>query len=460
MAKLGSTLLLVGGIAAVALVAWRLRAGEAPAKEGGGRPPFVLSVTLAPLERDVMRPVAHLTGVVRSNQHARIGFESAGRIVEMPVDEGQQVETDALLARIDDRDAQAGLARAKAQLQRAERELEQTLSGEREEDKRRLAAELAAREAEAELARRDVERGRGLRTENVISQGEFDALEAGFTAAQARVEAARETLAVAQAGARPEEIAVARAEVELRRSEVDVAERELAKTRLIAPFAGSVVRRSVALGASVLVGQQVFELVDLGRLEIEIDLPPRVAATVELGAIARATLDEHPGATLAVRLDSLVPLADDTTRHFRALARIPKDAESAHLFKPGMFARVELETRSIPDAWIAPADAVRITPQGPVVALARPGGPPGMGGAPTFTAELVPVRVIASNSGRSALTSLAAPFAAGDQVVVIGVDMAFPGATLAPRPQPVAGAQGAEPAVEGAGEKPTQEKQP
>jgi RND family efflux transporter MFP subunit len=433
MAKIGSAVWLVGGALVLAAVVWRLRAEDPAPEQGGGRPPFVLSVTLAPLERGNLEPRASLTGVVRSNQHARMGFELPGRIVELAVDQGDEVAQGALLARLDDRDAQAGLLRAKSQLELAQRELEATLAGERDEDKRRLAAELEAREAEAELARRDVERGRGLVADSIISQGEFDIFEAAYNAAQARARAAKEELAAAQAGARVEEIAVARAAVELRRSEHAVAERELEKTRLVAPFAGVIVRRSAALGDSITLGQQVLELVDFAHRELEIDVPGHVAAKLADRAKARVTLDERPGVELDLEVHSLIPLADDSSRHFRAIARLAEGQDPERAFVPGMFARVDLETRPLREVWIAPADAVRITPQGPLVVLARPGGAPDMGGAPTFTAELVPVRELANSAGRSALEPLSGAFAAGDQVVVIGVDMAFPGAALAPR---------------------------
>ncbi len=424
---------LVAGALALGAVAWRLNSGASPAPSAGGRPPFVLSVTLAPLERGELRPRASLTGVVRSSQRSRMGFEVAGRIVELGVQEGDEVAQGAVLARLDERDAQAGLVRARAQLERASRELERVLAGEREEDRRRLAADLEAREAEAELARRDSERARGLAAGDVISAGELDAFEAAHAASAARVRAAREALAAAQAGARVEEVAVARAEVELRHSELAVAERELEKTRLAAPFAGVVVQRPAALGDSVAAGAPVLELVDFARREIEIDVPGYVAAALRSGAVARATLDEHPGQVLELTLRTIVPLADDSSRHFRALAPLDAAQDSERRFAPGMFARVELELEPLRDAWIAPADAVRITPQGPIVVRARPGGAPDMTGAPTSTAEFVAVKPLASADGKTALAPLNGSFAAGDELVVIGVDMAFPGAALAAR---------------------------
>jgi len=53
-------------------------------------------------------------GTIGATQHAEMGFEVAGRVIEFPVEEGQRVEEGQQLARLDDRDYQARLDSAKA----------------------------------------------------------------------------------------------------------------------------------------------------------------------------------------------------------------------------------------------------------------------------------------------------------------------------------------------------------
>src|SRR6056297_2730274 len=64
-----------------------------------------------------------LPGTLEAWESVQMAFEVSGRIVELPVLEGQQVAAGALLARIDDRDYRSRLEAAEAQLTQAESEL-------------------------------------------------------------------------------------------------------------------------------------------------------------------------------------------------------------------------------------------------------------------------------------------------------------------------------------------------
>ena len=56
------------------------------------------------------------SGQIRAGETAELGFEVAGRIIELPVKEGQQVNEGDMLARLDPADYQAGLNQAEAEL--------------------------------------------------------------------------------------------------------------------------------------------------------------------------------------------------------------------------------------------------------------------------------------------------------------------------------------------------------
>jgi len=451
-----ATFLGLGALALLGVGAWMIFS-EPEREPPAGRPPYVLPVTLAEVERGTLRPRVRLTGTVSSADHASLGFEVGGRIAALPTREGERVAEGAVLARLDGLEQQAALHRAEAAAARAERDLERWLAGSREEEKRRLAAELAVRKAEAELARKEVARGRDLVASKVISQSQFDTLVAEGQAAEARVAAAQEELSQAEAGTRAEEIEVQRAEVALRRSEVEIARVALAKTVLTAPFEGVISERLAALGDSVAAGQVVYVLVDLTRREIEVDVPSLHAVHLAENARAVVALDEDPEFALETELDTLVPVADRESRNFRGLIRLAADQDRELALKPGLFVRVELALEPLRDVLIVPSDCVRLVQKGPIVVRAveaappgegepaalpaSPGGPPAghggppgdHGGPPPLSAEWVSVRVLGSDAGRSAIRPLEGELAAGDRVVLTGVDLAFPNAPLLPR---------------------------
>ncbi len=443
MKSVGSALVFGAGLAAVVAVGWWLRTSEAEGEEPGAPPPFFLPVTLAQVELGDLTPRARITGTVSSARHARLGFDVAGRVRALAVREGEVVTAGTVLARLWDLDQQAGLKQAQAAAELARCELTAERAGARDEEVRRLVAELGARVAEAELAQSEVERNRDLVGTNVISRSRFDTLVAESAASVARVEAAQERLAEARAGSRMEDIAIKEAVVALREAEVGIADRECAKTHLFAPFGGSVVEQLVSEGDTIGAGVPVFELVDLTRREIELEIPSSVVPRLGARTPLRVTLDDRPGFELTSQLASLVVVADDESRNFRGLIRIGPSEDARGALMPGVFVRVELELEPLREVLLVPSDAVRVTTEGAIVVRALEGEPGPHG--PTLVAELVPVRVLANDAGASAIETLGPPLAAGEQVVVTGVDIAFPGASL----MPVAGAgPGGPPAAE------------
>lgn len=434
---MGSGVLFVIGLVAVVLVGFWLNRDEVSEAEAGGHRGFVLPVTLAPVERGTLEPRVQLTGSVTSARHARLGFLLAGRINSLAVREGDVVTRGALLGELSDLDQQAQLARAQSARDMVQSELARDLAGTRAERLGSLEAELEARRADADIARRNVERNAELIGTEIISMSQYDTLVAVQAAADARVSVAEQELAEARAGTRPEDLDIRRADLALREAEVSIAQRELDKTSLKAPFDGHVVRRLAALGDMIGAGVPVFELVDLGRREIEIEIPSTRAGQLDDGARVVVTVDSMPGFRLETELDSLVVVADAESRNFRGIVRIGPDQDPEQVLKPGMFARLELSLRPLNERLLVPADALRQTPAGTLVVVARAGGERGPSGEPGLVAEWVPVRVLASEQGVAAIEVLGDEgegLDVTDKVVLSGSDLAFPGATLMPRP--------------------------
>ena len=426
---LGSLLALVGLVALGAAIWWLVQPDPAEAEEAGG-PGFVLPVTLARVETGELQPRAMLSGTVRSARRASLGFDADGIVSALEVDEADEVQAGALLARLADGDERLELAAAEAALVLAEREHELLLAGEREEEKRRLAAVLEAARAEAELARLEVERGEKLLGDQIISESEQDRRRTESRAAEKRVVAAEEEYARALAGTRAEDLAIAVARIAAARTRVDTAEHDLAKTRLTAPWDGAVIQRFLSTGDYVSAGDPVFELADLRHMEVHVEVPARFAPRVGDGSRARISLPGEEEVFLEAQLDARIQAADDRARSFRAIIRISDAENRGARLKPGMFVGLELALEAVPGALLVPSDSVLAGDRGRYLVCARDPSEPPAGGPPMLLAEFVPVKVLAEADGRSAVTSLGPPLSVGDAVVLAGADNAFPGASL------------------------------
>lgn len=434
MGRALGTLSTIGGLAAIVLAVWWLRRPASPLDAEEAPPPFVLPVTLADVVRETVQPRVALTGTVRSPARAQLSFEVDGVLSELLVREVDRISAGQVLARLYSADEELAVALSEADVALVQRELDKLEAGTREEEKQRLAAEVAEREADEALARTELERANRLLTERVVSEADRDRREAELAAATARKVAKAAQLAEAEAGTRPEDIAIAQARVAQSQARLAVARQELVKVGLLAPRDLVVLRRLASVGDFLAVGDPVLEVVDLADLQVEVQIPGRYAVDMEEEPRVVLTLDDLPGFRLETVLHARVPAADERSRNFAGLVRLDADDPHTVVLQPGMFVRAVVSLRPRQDVLVVPADAVQRTPEGALVVRAA-SGPSGPRGA-SLVAQLVPVRVLAVEGARAAIEArdetLDPPLAAGDRVVVVGLDRAFPGAPLLP----------------------------
>ena len=418
------------GLAALAGAAWWLRSGRSGPPPADERPPYVLPVTLAEIVREDLQPTTRLTGSVRAPSRASLAFRVEGLLTSLEVREAENFQAGQRLASIAAVGEELELAAARAGETLALRSLEKLQAGVRQEEKDRLQARLEAARAQERLARMEVERAEKLPSDRFMSQAELDRLRTAHTAATASARAAEREWDQAEAGTREEDLAIARAQLEVARARVALAQENLAKTTLTAREDGVVLRRMASPGDWLDRGQGVLEVVNLGELEIDVEIPGRVAPLLADQARVRVTVDERPELVLEARLTARIPAADERSRNFRGIIRLHGESAGIEHLQPGMFVRVEVDLATHEGALVVPSDAVRETDNGPILVRALPQMEEGE--AP-FVAEWVPVRLLGVSAEHTAVQALQHELTPGDRVVVVGVDLAFPAAPLLPR---------------------------
>lgn len=424
---LSLTLFVLGLVGLLAAVLW-LRQRDDEVQSGPPRGPAMLPVTLATVERRDVEPRVLLTGSVRSERRASLGFEVRGRLVEFDIREADSLDGGALIARLDDADAKVAEARAEAAKALAQAELDALLAGSREEELRRLAAEVRVRESAVSLAEREKARADELIAGNLITQSQWDTRATALTSAQETLAAAKEQLAESEAGTRLEDIDVARARLAVREAELAETRRALEKTAIHAPFPLHVVTTYAALGDAVDPGEPILDAIDLSRREVVLEIPAAQAARSKNSTQVTLRIDEQPDFELTTKIDARVMSADPSSGNRRAIVRLAKEEDPEGVLEPGQFVRATLHLDPERDALTVPVDAIRETAEGPVVVRAHEGEE----GA--WTAQWIAVRILASDATGVAVEVLeGGVLGEGDSVVVSGVDLAFDGGLLRPR---------------------------
>lgn len=198
----------------------------------------------------------------------------------------------------------------------------------------------------------------------------------------------------------------------------------MAKTELVAPHDGVVLDRFVSVGDYLSEGDPVLEVVDLAELEVEIDIPGRYAVDLDSEPAVTLTMDDLAEFRLDTTLTARVPAADERSRNFIGLVRIPQNDAHGALLLPGMFVRVALALRARKGVLLVPSDAVRTVQDDILVVRVLPGSDPPR-------AQVISVAILAVYEGVTAIAPLGdAELRPGDQVVMTGVERAFEGAVL------------------------------
>ncbi len=233
----------------------------------------------------------------------------AGRISEVRVVEGDEVEQGQTLLVLDDAEYRHALSLAKAELAAAEARLERMRAGARSEELREARALLAAKEAELERARTSLKRIEGLLRSEAAPPQEADDARALVKSLQAQVDAAQARIDLLEAGARKEDIRIAETEVAARQAQVALAEVRLQRCRLKAPCAAKVLHVPVEPGelAGPEMPRPAVVLSDTSKLRVRAYVEELDAPRVEVGMRARVTVDGLPGKVFVGKVQRISP---------------------------------------------------------------------------------------------------------------------------------------------------------
>ncbi len=327
---LGGALLAAGAAGLKALAA---RRAESPRQPTLAEPPTVrtLRVRYGPFRE----PVA-CYGRAAALRRARVAAEVAGVVAWVhptQLEAGAEVAGPGgpALLRLDDRDPRARARRAQAELAAAAAEaarLEGLVAS--------WSERLEVARGEQAAAEREYERTARL-VPATLAASELDRQQ--MQVALRRQQVLQMEAALAQD---TQALAAARAREAARQEDLGLAEREVERTEVHAPFAGRVVARHVAAGDHVRVGDPLFDVLDLARVEVALALPASRAFEVRPGA---GVVLRDPGSGVRLWAGPVARVAaevDDATRTFRVWVEVA-GTPGENPIPPGTHVAAEVE---------------------------------------------------------------------------------------------------------------------
>ena len=260
------------------------------------KPPMpVETVSSATVKEADWPPILYSVGTISPVQGATVATELGGTVTQVGFEHGAMAKKGDMLIKLDASSEEA---------------------------------QLRSADADAELAKADVERSRDLATRKVISKAELDAAEA--KAAQK----------IAQA---------------------DNMRAMISKKEIRAPFDGQLGIRQVNIGQMINAGQLVVQIQALDSVYVDFALPQQRLARLTPGLEVRVTTDVIGDRKFDGKLTAVNPAVDPVTRNVTVQAILEnKD----HALRPGMFAKVEVVLPEQQKTLIIPGSAVSYAPFG------------------------------------------------------------------------------------------------
>ena len=284
-----------------------------------------------------------LSGNIEAHE-SLVSFKVQGRIVELPVEEGQQVEQGALLARLEDADYKQRVRMDEAGVRVRESDLALTLAGTREQEVK--AAQQAMIDAQADLEQKklDSDRAQRLFAKDEVTAQERDLAATAVKRAEANFKASQQRYNEAVEGSRKEEIAIARANLNQASANLGLSQVNLDYTILRAPSAGVITVRQAELGEVVAPGSPVVTLADLDHIWLRAYIAETDLGRIHWGQEATVTTDTYPGKQYRGRISFISSNAEFTPKSVQTnkervtlVYRIKIDIDNLnHELKPGM----------------------------------------------------------------------------------------------------------------------------
>ena len=342
----------------------------------------VRTVAVRESRLDQPTTVLNASGYVTARRMATVSSKVTGRVIEVLIEEGMEVEEGQLLARLDISNIEVNLRLSESELAAA----------------KTLLAETEVRRLEAEL---DLDRIRPLFERGVVAKAELDRAQANFDSLKARIIQQQDQIHVAE-------------------SRIELWQQELADRNIRAPFAGVVVAKNAQPGEMIspmsaggsFTRTGIGTIVDMSSLEIEVDVNESYINRVTAGQVVEATLDAYTDWKIPARVIAIIPTAD--RQRATVKVRIGFDALDPRIL-PDMGVKVAFHdagTISEPGAASGPARVVV-----PATALRRDTGRDVVFVAANGIAERRAVNVGSQDENEVVIIS---GLTAGERVVVEG----------------------------------------
>ncbi|MEY4279338.1 MAG: hypothetical protein RL377_1342 [Bacteroidota bacterium] len=338
----------VSVIAVIALLVGLKKAGVIGKEEG-------TEVTTEKVQLRTITESVNASGKVYPEIEVKVSPDISGEIVNLFVEEGDSVKKGQLLAKIyaDIYSSQRDQVTASVNQVKAQYE--------------NVKANLSGLKTVYENAKATNERYKKLFADKIVSRSEYEQTEQAYRSAESNYNGAKESIKSGEA------------QIQGVRAQLARAEKDLARTSILAPMDGIVSSMSVkkgerVVGTAQMAGTEMMRVADMKSIEVRVDVGENDITKVKIGDTALVEVDAYnnrkfkgivykianPVSAASSALASTTEVANDKV-HIRLFTDSYQDLikENAKFpFRPGMTASADIQTKSKTNVISVPLNAV------------------------------------------------------------------------------------------------------
>jgi membrane fusion protein (multidrug efflux system) len=254
------------------------------AAKAAERPPVAVEVTM--VRASEVTGAIEVTGSLSYKFGAELKSEYTGIVTDVYVNEWVRVKKGDPLAKLDTREAEVVLQKAKAAVEVAR-------------------ANILQAEVSQNRANREFERAQKLKETGLITQQNFDDARTETEAAKARIEAAKAQLKVGE-------------------EDVLYAQTRLSKSIIRSPLDGMVSFRNVNVGDFVgeMGAKPMFRIVNTQILELTVTAPSSEMGAIRIGQPLHFSTDAFPGKNFVGKVMFINPVVNEADRSIKVVAEV------------------------------------------------------------------------------------------------------------------------------------------
>lgn len=246
-----------------------------------------------------------------------LAFETAGRIKNMTVQEGDRVKKDQVLAHLNTESLSIQAQQADAQLQVQQQTLNEQAAGNRPEEIAQAKAQVGSAKAQLENADKQYQRLAVLNNSTLgqaVSKQEVDAAKSTMKTAEAALRESEANLQLLLKGVRKEDREAAKAQYESTKASLDLIKYQIAQSELRSPVDGVVRARLQEVGDMTTSSKSVYTIALTDPKWVRVYASETELGQIKMGSTATILRDSQPDQPITGKIGYISSVAEFTPK--------------------------------------------------------------------------------------------------------------------------------------------------